>query len=81
MDHGRFLIALDNLHTHFRNGCHQVFDLLVLVGWDGGVYLVIGEIAFFLSLGDEFLDLAAFEINQRCIVRFTVNRAGPDRQG
>ena len=60
------LLGLDHVDAGFRQHRHRVLDLLGghLVGRQGGVQLVIGDVASLLALLDELLELGAKGIEQ-----------------
>ena len=61
------LLGLDDIDAGFRQHRHGVLDLLGghLVGRQGGVQLVIGDVAALLALLDELLELGAERVEQR----------------
>ena len=61
------LLGLDHVDAGFRQHRHRVLDLLGghFVGRQGGVQLVVGDVAALLALLDELLELGAEGVEQR----------------
>src|SRR5260370_1392848 len=60
------LLGLDHIHAGFRQHGHGVLDLLGghFVGRQGGIQLVVGNVAALLALLDELLELGAKGVEQ-----------------
>jgi len=64
------LVALDDLHAHFRQRGLDVLDLVGahLALRQRVVELVVGDVALALGLSDQLLDRRLIEIDQRCVI-------------
>ena len=72
------LLGLDDVDAGFRQHRHRVLDLLGghFVGRQGGVQLVIGDVAALLALLDELLELGAEGVEQGGVGAFFAGVGG-----
>jgi len=69
---GSFLVILDDPDAHLRDRGHDVLDLFVLVLGQGFVQFIDRQIATLFSLGDQFLDGAIVQVDQRFVFGFGI---------